>query len=148
MGKWRVINLKVTRTVRDGHLSYSLVSNFNPLPCGNLVECRVREYFKKITQPPTESDGNFFRLIDRESHGTQHLQVFNRLYPPAKDGTRPNGVTRDIKFIDLRPTAVLFNNLNSNDFDGIAQMRKEYQEICEILASVEDGEDTILVELT
>lgn len=145
--KTRNINLKVTRTVRDGHLSYSLEGNFEPLPCGNLVEARIRAYFKKITEPPTDSDGNFFRLIDRENHGTEHLQVYNRLYPPAKDGTRPSGITRDIKFVDLRPTSVLYNNLNRENADGIEDMCKEYREICEILESVEDGEETILIEL-
>ena len=143
----REISIRVTRTVRDGHRTYSLDGNFTPLPCGNLVEGRIREYFRKITEPPTESDGNFFRLIDRETHCSLHVSIFNRVYPPKKDGSRQNGVTRDIKFIDLRPTSVLYNHLMEKNPDGLDSMRKEYREIWAILSSFEDEEDSILVEL-
>jgi len=42
----------------------------------------------------------------------------------------------------------LYNNLTSDEGGGLAEMQKEYRELWGILNSVEDGEDTILVELT
>ncbi|MBT3786539.1 hypothetical protein HOF92_16310 [bacterium] len=148
MKKPREISIKVTRNIHNGHLTYTLDGNFSPLPCGNLVESRVREFFRKITKPANESEGNFFRIIERETHGTLHVSIFNQLYPARKDRSNTESTSRDIKFIDLRPTSVLYNNLTSDEGGGLAEMQKEYRELWGILNSVEDGEDTILVELT
>jgi len=141
------ISVTLTRIVRDGHLSYRLQGDFNCIPVGNLVEKRIRDFFLRITTPANSTEGNFFRLIDRDQHCSLHVKIYNQLYSGAKGSFDEDAPGRDIKFIDLMSPDVLFSNLKSTDKGGPEGMQKEFKEIQKIIESVKDSEEILAVEL-
>jgi hypothetical protein len=142
------ITVTLTRIVRDGHLSYRLQGDFSCIPVGNLVEKRIRDFFLRITTPANSTEGNFFRLVDRDQHCSLHVKLYNQTYSSAKAGIRKDAPGRDIKFIDLMSPDVLFSNLKSPEKNGHKGMQQEFIEIQKIIQSVENSEETLSVELT
>lgn len=140
------VSIQITRTVKDGHLTYKFEGNFHPIACGNLVESGIRDYFRKYSGTRTTAEGQFFRLIDRETLPMDHASLYQEQFIDSKGQVKKGAPSRDVKFLALKTNDQLYHALRDAE-RGPEAMKEEYQRIKEIMASIEDNEDMVLVEL-
>lgn len=140
------ISIQITRTVKEGHLTYKLEGNFRPIACGNLVESGIRDYFRKHSGTRRTSEGQFFRLIDREESPMDHASLYQEQFIDAKGQVKRGAPSRDVKFLAMKTCDQVYHALRDQE-RGPESMKEEYRRIKEIMSSIEDNEDMVLVEL-
>ena len=57
------ITIKLTRRILDGHLMYDVEGNLKPIPCGSMVETKIKDYFKGKTGERIPREGFFSELL-------------------------------------------------------------------------------------
>lgn len=142
------ITIKIVRRVQDGHLMYDLEGNLKPIPCGSMVELKIKDYFKGKTGAKIPREGHFFRIIDRENYPQLHAAFYLERYGSTQRTGSFQVPGREINFIDLLPTDILFHSIKNEDKGGIDGVIKEYNDILKIIKSVQDEEDILLVQLS
>lgn len=141
------ITIKIVRRIVDGHLMYDLEGNLKPIPCGSMVEIKIRDYFKGRTGHKIPREGFFFRIIDRENFPQLHAAYYHERYHSLMKTDAKKVPDREIKFIDLLPTDKLYHSVKSDEKGGMEGLVKEYKEIVKIINSLDDEEDILLIQL-
>ena len=72
------ITIKLTRRVLDGHLMYDLEGNLKPIPCGSMVETKIKDYFKGKTGERIPREGFFFRIIEDSTFPIRDKPIFSK----------------------------------------------------------------------
>lgn len=142
------ITIKLTRRILDGHLMYDLDGNLKPIPCGSMVETKIKDYFKGKTGERIPREGFFFRIIDRENHPQLHAVYYREQYGVESIASNIQSPGREIKFIDLQPTDRLFYAIKNEDKGGVDGLVEEYKDIQKIIASVDDEEEILMIQLS
>ena len=57
------ITIKLTRKILDGHLMYDIEGNLKPIPCGSMVETKIKDYFKGKTGERIPREGSILELL-------------------------------------------------------------------------------------
>lgn len=142
------ITIKLTRKILDGHLMYDIEGNLKPIPCGSMVETKIKDYFKGKTGERIPREGFYFRIIDRENNPQLHASYYREKYGVESIAKNTQSPGREIKFIDLQPTDRLFYAIKNEDKGGIEGLVKEYKDIQKIISSIDDEEEILMIQLS